>query len=179
MSKFRQHKLHSGPGGPIVKSKAQATAIKLSYLRKEGHDIPKPKGSFQEGGLVPETGIYNVHQGELVVPAKGELGYQPGPEAPKPFDFHMGRPHGNPTLEAERAAVNAPLMQTFQQGGLVPETGPAELHKGEVVVPRIRTGVFPETDTSMPRPSPRMQFEPRNVSRIVVEGIDEPIRKKR
>lgn len=41
---FKRHKLHSGPNGPIVKSQSQADAIKLSYLRKEGHDIPeKPK----------------------------------------------------------------------------------------------------------------------------------------
>lgn len=45
MSKFRKGKLHSGKGrggkkGRIVKSKRQAKAILLSYLRKEGK-IPK------------------------------------------------------------------------------------------------------------------------------------------
>lgn len=44
MSRFRAGKLHSGPGGPIVKKKKQAKAIQLSYLRKEGHDIPEKKG---------------------------------------------------------------------------------------------------------------------------------------
>jgi len=47
MPDFEAGTLHSGPGGPIVKKKKQAKAIQLSYLRKEGHDIPekgtKPK----------------------------------------------------------------------------------------------------------------------------------------
>jgi hypothetical protein len=38
--KFHAGTLHSGKGGPIVHSEAQARAIQLSYLRKEGHDIP-------------------------------------------------------------------------------------------------------------------------------------------
>jgi hypothetical protein len=41
MSRFRKRKLHSGKGGKIVRSKKQARAIQLSYLRKEGHNIPK------------------------------------------------------------------------------------------------------------------------------------------
>lgn len=44
MPKFRAGKLHSGPGGPIVKNPAQAKAIQLSYLRDEGK-IPQ-KGSY-------------------------------------------------------------------------------------------------------------------------------------
>jgi hypothetical protein len=48
---FKAGKLHSGKGGKIVKSKKQAKAIQLSYLRKEGHDIPekpktRPRGKF-------------------------------------------------------------------------------------------------------------------------------------
>jgi Family of unknown function (DUF6496) len=70
MSLYRQHKLHSGPGGPVVKKKKQAVAIQISMARKEGHDIPKPKGSFQQGGMVPETGDYKVHQGEQVAPPR-------------------------------------------------------------------------------------------------------------
>jgi hypothetical protein len=35
--------LHSGKGGPIVKSKKQAKAILISYARKEGANIPLPK----------------------------------------------------------------------------------------------------------------------------------------
>lgn len=42
MPLFRAGKLHSGKNGPIVKSKKQATAIQLGYLRDEGHDIPDP-----------------------------------------------------------------------------------------------------------------------------------------
>jgi hypothetical protein len=68
MHLYRQHKLHSGPGGPIVKSKKQATAIQISMARKEGHHIPEVKGSFQEGGTVPETGNYEAHAGEELVP---------------------------------------------------------------------------------------------------------------
>jgi hypothetical protein len=36
MPRFRAGKLHSGPGGPIVKKPKQARAILLGYLRKEG-----------------------------------------------------------------------------------------------------------------------------------------------
>jgi hypothetical protein len=43
MPLFRAGKLHSGGSGNIVKKKSQARAIQLSYLRKEGHDIPEKK----------------------------------------------------------------------------------------------------------------------------------------
>ena len=43
MPDFKAGKLHSGPNGPIVKKKKQAIAIELSYARKEGHNIPKPR----------------------------------------------------------------------------------------------------------------------------------------
>jgi hypothetical protein len=49
MPLFHEGKLHNGSHeGPVVKKKSQATAILLSYLRKEGHDIPKarPRGRF-------------------------------------------------------------------------------------------------------------------------------------
>lgn len=36
MKLYKEGALHSGKGGPIVKKKAQAEAIKMSYLRKEG-----------------------------------------------------------------------------------------------------------------------------------------------
>ena len=45
MSDFKSGTLHSGANGPIVKSKKQAKAIQLSYLRKEGHDIPERKST--------------------------------------------------------------------------------------------------------------------------------------
>ena len=44
MKLFRQKKLHSGPGGPIVKNPHQARAIEISYARKEGADIPEKPG---------------------------------------------------------------------------------------------------------------------------------------
>jgi Family of unknown function (DUF6496) len=44
MNLFRERKLHSGPGGPIVKNPAQAKAIQISMARREGHDIPKKGG---------------------------------------------------------------------------------------------------------------------------------------
>lgn len=45
MKLYREHKLHSGPGGPIVENPKQATAIQISMARKEGHKIPYPKHS--------------------------------------------------------------------------------------------------------------------------------------
>jgi hypothetical protein len=41
MKKFRQHTLHSGRSGKIVRNKKQAKAILLSYLRKEGRIGPR------------------------------------------------------------------------------------------------------------------------------------------
>lgn len=42
---YEAGELHSGSKkGPVVKSKAQATAIALSEARKEGAKIPKKKG---------------------------------------------------------------------------------------------------------------------------------------
>lgn len=46
MADFKAHRLHSGKGGPIVTNPRQAKAIQLSYLRKEGHDIPKRRKTF-------------------------------------------------------------------------------------------------------------------------------------
>jgi hypothetical protein len=46
MAKFRKGSLHSGSSnGPIVTNPHQARAIEISYARKEGADIPKPKKS--------------------------------------------------------------------------------------------------------------------------------------
>lgn len=42
MQLYHEGKLHSGPEGTIVTKKKQARAILLSYLRKEGHNIPEP-----------------------------------------------------------------------------------------------------------------------------------------
>lgn len=144
---YREHKLHSGKGGPIVKSKKQATAIQISMARREGHDIPEVKGSFQAGGLVPEGGAYQVHRGEEVLPPPPDIGLQPpgmppdlagpqkGPAPPAQKPSEAGRK--NPWLAEMRANVNAPLhtVQGFQHGGLVPDTGIYQLHAGETVVP--------------------------------------------
>jgi hypothetical protein len=53
MGRFRAGKLHSGsPSGPIVKNKAQAQAIEISYARKEGAKIPKKKKRARSKGTV-------------------------------------------------------------------------------------------------------------------------------
>jgi hypothetical protein len=44
MKLYRKRKLHSGPGGKIVRSKKQAKAIQLSYLRSEGRIGPRKGG---------------------------------------------------------------------------------------------------------------------------------------
>lgn len=41
MDDFKEGKLHSGKSGKVVKSKKQAKAIQLSYLRKEGKIGPR------------------------------------------------------------------------------------------------------------------------------------------
>jgi hypothetical protein len=44
---------------------AMMRAVALSKARAAGADIP----SMQRGGVVPSTGVYNMHKGEEVVPA--------------------------------------------------------------------------------------------------------------
>ena len=48
MPLFRAHRLHSGGSGRIVRNPRQAKAIELSYLRKEGHDIPEKHSRMAE-----------------------------------------------------------------------------------------------------------------------------------
>jgi len=43
MRLYRAGELHSGNSGKVVNKKSQAKVILLSYLRKEGHDIPQPE----------------------------------------------------------------------------------------------------------------------------------------
>jgi hypothetical protein len=45
MERFHEGTLHSGGSGRIVRNPHQARAIQLSYLRKEGHRIPRKKKS--------------------------------------------------------------------------------------------------------------------------------------
>lgn len=71
--------------------RAMMTAIALSKAREAGANVPEAP-SMQRGGVVPSTGVYNVHKGERVLPA----GYS-GPflnvlGTPKP-----GMPGGMPT----------------------------------------------------------------------------------
>ena len=49
MKDFREHKLHSGKGGKIVRKKKQAKAILLSYLRREGKIGPRKKTKSKKG----------------------------------------------------------------------------------------------------------------------------------
>jgi hypothetical protein len=41
MELYRAGELHSGKTGKVVKKESQAKAILLTYLRKEGHEIPE------------------------------------------------------------------------------------------------------------------------------------------
>jgi hypothetical protein len=43
MHEFKRGELHSGKGGPVVKSRKQAIAIGLSQARKRGAKVPKQK----------------------------------------------------------------------------------------------------------------------------------------
>lgn len=114
MRLYREHKLHSGPGGPIVKKKKQATAIQISMARKEGHDIPKPKGSFQHGGTVPETGPYRVHQGEYITPYASKV---PGnyPQSRDIEDRRQWQDIAGRTRAAEEGAVRASIKQSTKE----------------------------------------------------------------
>ena len=103
MVDFKAHDLHSGsPDGPIVTNPHQAKAIQLSYLRKEGHDIPMKRKSLyrhaykmrqmehrEMGGPVEAGGDYMVGEGGperfvphtdgTIVPNKITGPYNPSP----------------------------------------------------------------------------------------------------
>lgn len=50
MKEYRKGNLHSGAkDGPVVTNPHQAKAIQISEARKEGHRIPKRKGSRSRG----------------------------------------------------------------------------------------------------------------------------------
>jgi hypothetical protein len=51
MADFKAGTLHSGRSGKVVTNPHQARAIQLSYLRKEGHRIPKKKARKMSGKL--------------------------------------------------------------------------------------------------------------------------------
>jgi hypothetical protein len=48
MGLFKKRQLHSGGSGKIVTNPHQAKAIQLSYLRKEGHDIPEKESVLKK-----------------------------------------------------------------------------------------------------------------------------------
>lgn len=50
MERFREHKLHSGRSGKIVRKKSQAKAIFLHYLRDEGKIGPRKKSRRKSAG---------------------------------------------------------------------------------------------------------------------------------
>jgi hypothetical protein len=160
MHLYRQHKLHSGPGGPVVKSKKQATAIQISMARKEGHHIPKVKGSFQGGGLVPETGAYKLHQGEEVrkqfediarrTRGAEEAEWRAARQNPRsPYDLRSGAPpestsahyaveglKGNVAQRMREQGERAAGLRTnFDTGGPVQQTGDYKVQAGEQLVP--------------------------------------------
>lgn len=58
MKDFKAGTLHSGKSGKIVTNPAQARAIEISYARKEGADIPQPKGTRPRGkfGTIKKKG---------------------------------------------------------------------------------------------------------------------------
>jgi len=72
-------------------------AIGLSKARAAGADIPE-RPSMQRGGVVPATGIYNMHRGERVIPAPkvsavgGRVGSQQMLPASGAFGTFTGTP---------------------------------------------------------------------------------------
>ncbi|MBA0089163.1 MAG: hypothetical protein HRJ53_29585 [Acidobacteria bacterium Pan2503] len=165
MSLFRQGKLHSGKGGPVVKNKKQATAIQISMARKEGHDIPEIKGSMQQGGLVPETGTYKLHEGERVVPVANRTApvnlydtkVQPL-AAPPPARIPAGSAPGyhqtKPPREAGGVLGGPRSLGSMQQGGIAPVTGPYTLHQGESVMAPGAPSVWDENPSIPYTPAP-------------------------
>lgn len=84
--------------------------------------VQAPISNLQMGGVVQQTGPYRLHQNETVVPASGLP--EGVPNLPPP-------PTG---FQASPSGFQVPI-RSFQQGGLVPQTGPYLLHRGEMVVP--------------------------------------------
>lgn len=50
MSEFKGGDLHSGKGGPVVKSRKQAIAIGLNSQRRAGKKVPPAKRALMAGG---------------------------------------------------------------------------------------------------------------------------------
>lgn len=59
---FEEGKLHSGGSGKIVTNPKQELAIRLSYLRKEGHDIPEPDEKKKKKGASGSEIAHRIHK---------------------------------------------------------------------------------------------------------------------
>lgn len=117
----------------------------------------KPIGSFKRGGTVKKTGVYKVHKGEKVTPARNQTKDMPMRSRSRRPAVPRVRPRRRrimPTLPvapapgpamAPGAGAGAPMggglggppgaMPGMKKGGRVKRTGPHMLHKGEKVVP--------------------------------------------
>ena len=84
-----------------------------------------PKGSFQHGtDYVPETGLALLHKGEAVIPAEKNISAKKGGEKGL-FDQLL------------KGSMSLP---SYQHGtDYVPQTGPAFLHAGEMVIPESKS----------------------------------------
>ena len=49
MHEYKAGELHSGKGGPVVRSRRQAIAIGLSGARKAGKKVPPAKRALMQG----------------------------------------------------------------------------------------------------------------------------------
>ena len=56
MHRFKAGDLHSGKGGPVVKSRSQAIAIALSEKRRAEGDDEAAEGDTGKGGAAHEAG---------------------------------------------------------------------------------------------------------------------------
>jgi len=87
-------------------------AIGLSKARAAGARIPKA----HEGGVVPESGVYELEKGEIVV---------------HPGQVKRKLPKSIPAKEFSEVKD----MPSMQRGGVVPSTGIYNMHRGERVIP--------------------------------------------
>ena len=102
--------------------------------------VPPVRGSFDQGGTVQQTGDYEVHQGEQLLPPPERVGAPPASVSIQDVKKGGG---DNPMLEKSQrdlsqmaGNVNAPLQRVpgFKRGGMIPRTGIYRLHQGEEVL---------------------------------------------
>jgi len=117
----------------------------------------KPVGSFQEGGTAPgpapDIGVGNTPAAPVPL-TQGPLASGGGPAQPAKSKFSLKFSPGkgdDSKLKQMEANVAAPLNRTFDEGlsfhegGLVPQTQPYKLHRGEEIGHELvpETGVYP------------------------------------